>query len=696
MSPETPPPIVRQDLSLGPAEPDADGSPAWIVHDDLSGRYFRLAQVQMELLRYIDGREAAEIVAQARSDLRHDIDEADVEEMFEFLRRHNLVVPDAAQQHWLRWQRSQSKGVLAHMASTYLSFRIPLWRPDRFLSRALPWVAWLGKPVPIQSIVLLGLIGLFLALRQFDNFLSTFLYFFNLQGMIYFGLALIGVKALHELGHGFVAKAFGCRVPVMGVAFIVLWPVLYTDTSDAWRVASRSKRLRIDAAGMAVELSIAALALLVWSVVPDGPIRSVLFILATSTWLVSLAVNLNPLMRFDGYYLLVDYWRAPNLEPRSHAMARWWLREKLFGINAEPPEPYQRRFVIFAIAVWIYRFLLFLGIALLVYHLAFKLLGAILFLLEIGYFIVLPVLREMRQWIDRRSELRWNLPVFRSLLILLCALALFLVPWRSQVSIPAILQAQYQSIYAPADAQLQQIVVRSGQSVLEGETLAVFASPELSYDLSQAELRLAELQWQREALGIDRLSLDRALVTRSEVESQHRRLNSLKAESDQLVVAAAMPGMIVDVDSTLDAGAWVAEGSRLMALVNNSEIEVVAYPGENLLGVLQEGSSGYFYPAGGGRSKIQVRVEEIDYFGLRVLEQPYSASLFGGSVAVRENANGELLPVDATYRVRLVPASPLKSDRVLRGNVVLDAPVKSYADRVWRWIISGLTRESGF
>lgn len=157
-----------------------------------------------------------------------------------------------------------------------------------------------------------------------------------------------------------------------------------------------------------------------------------------------------------------------------------------------------------------------------------------------------------------------------------------------------------------------------------------------------------------------------------------------------------MPGMIVDVDSTLDAGAWVAEGSRLMALVNNSEIEVVAYPGENLLGVLQEGSSGYFYPAGGGRSKIQVRVEEIDYFGLRVLEQPYSASLFGGSVAVRENANGELLPVDATYRVRLVPASPLKSDRVLRGNVVLDAPVKSYADRVWRWIISGLTRESGF
>src|SRR5688500_3708598 len=145
-------------------------------------------------------------------------------------------------------------------------------------------------------------------------------------------------KVLHELGHAYTAHRHGCRVPAMGAAFLVLWPVLYTDTNEAWKVASRNARLQIGAAGMAAELALAACATLLWSFLPDGPLRSGVFLLSTSTWIITLAVNLSPFMRFDGYFLLSHLLNTPNLHERAFAFGRWHLREWLFGLGAPEPE----------------------------------------------------------------------------------------------------------------------------------------------------------------------------------------------------------------------------------------------------------------------------------------------------------------------------------------------------------------------
>ena len=123
------------------------------------------------------------------------------------------------------------------------------------------------------------------------------------------------------------------------------------------------------------ELAIAAFASLLWSFLPEGALRSAAFLLATTTWLLTLGVNLNPFMRFDGYFLLSDLLEVGNLQQRSFALARWWLREQLFGFAEQPPEllprSLRRGLVIYAFCTWLYRFFLFLGIALLVYMLFF-------------------------------------------------------------------------------------------------------------------------------------------------------------------------------------------------------------------------------------------------------------------------------------------------------------------------------------
>ena len=183
----------------------------------------------------------------------------------------------------------------------------------------------------------IGVVGLFLVGRQWDAFVSTFLHFFNWRGAVMYGAVLCLVKVVHELGHAYTATRFGCRVPTIGVAFMVMVPVLYSDVSDSYRLSSKRKRVAIAAAGVVAELGLAAVATVLWAFLPDGPLRSMAFVVATSSWIMSLTVNLNPLMRFDGYYLLADGLGLPNLQDRACAFGQWKLRQLLFGAGSPQP-----------------------------------------------------------------------------------------------------------------------------------------------------------------------------------------------------------------------------------------------------------------------------------------------------------------------------------------------------------------------
>ena len=125
------------------------------------------------------------------------------------------------------------------------------------------------------------------------------------------------MKILHELGHAYAARHFGARVPVIGLAFLVMFPILYTDTTDVWRIQEKRSRTLINGAGITVELCIAAISLLLWAFLPDGIFRSIAFFAATTSWAMSLFVNLNPWMRFDGYYLISDLLGVENLQKLS-------------------------------------------------------------------------------------------------------------------------------------------------------------------------------------------------------------------------------------------------------------------------------------------------------------------------------------------------------------------------------------------
>jgi len=679
------------------AEPGPHGEQAWILFDPMSAKYFRIGRVQMEILQHLESGDLETVANLASDGASLDVAAIEVQTFIEFLRKNNLVEGDAEQQKFYSRFRAAKPGWVSWLAKGYLFLRIPLVRPDAFLERTLPYVAWLGSRWVMGVLAVLGLIGLVWAVRQWDVFWATFLYFFSVQGAIVFGLALIVVKVMHELGHAFVAKAQGCRVPVIGVAFLVLWPVLYTDSTDTWKLKTRGARLKVGVAGVAVEIAVGAVALFAWSFMPDGPLRSLCFVLATTTWVASLAVNLNPLMRFDGYYLISDLLREPNLEQRAHAVARWRLRKWLFGFLDTPPEPPKTRLIVYSFSIWIYRFLLFLGIALLVYHMFFKVLGIILFAVEIVYFILAPIGREVREWHRRKQQLTWNRQTVRTIILISFVMAATFIPWKTHIEVPALMKRQHVVVYAPGAGRLEALSISPGVRVDAGQLLLRVNAPEIDFELAQARYHHQTLVWQRASLGFDPTTLSRALVIASELATQSKRLYSLEERKNRLSVMASTAGEIVDVEPDLEPDQWVGDGMPLFAIKVDGTNEAVAYFDENDVGRLREGLGGRFYTEGGGRDVADVTVAAIEPAGLRVLDELYSASLFGGGVAVRQNDRDEMIPARATYRVRFeVDQNVVSVERVIRGAIVLDVEAQSLANRIYRQVVALLIRESAF
>jgi putative peptide zinc metalloprotease protein len=437
---------LREELELLPGPVGWDGAPTWTLHDPPTGRFVRLGWMEFQLLlRWRLGTAEAMVDAVAKETTLKPA--ADHVRRLAFQLQSAKLLRPASPEALAALKQQYTAARNASWASValknYLFVRIPLVRPDRFYERNLPRIAWLFSRGFIVATVLAGLFGIILASRQWDSFVPGFPYLTTGEGIVLGILSLLLVKVLHECGHGFMSKRYGCRIRSAGVAFMVFVPMLYTDASDAWRLTDRRARLMIGAAGIMTELMIACWALLFWSFLPDGPIRSVLFFWATTTWVLTVLLNANPFMRFDGYYILSDWLDQPNLQDTSFQLARWHMRRLFLGIEA--PIPVQvgrtrRRFLIaFAYIVWIYRLLLFIGIAVLVYYMTFKALGIFLAVVEIGWFILRPIVGELREWWKARDAMSVNPTTLPSGAILVLLLVAAFVPWRSTIHADAML-----------------------------------------------------------------------------------------------------------------------------------------------------------------------------------------------------------------------------------------------------------------
>jgi len=696
-------PPLREDLRLIAGASAADGSPTWVIVDPVRGKYFQIGWSAYQILSRWSGRSAGAVLSQIHADTTCRATTQDIDDLLRFLYRNHLMreppqggyrayaaQAEAVRPQWLMW--------LVHH---YLFFQIPLVRPDRFLRATLPFVEWLFSKSVAWIIALIGLAGVYLVSRQWDVFTATFLHFFTPRGLALYALSLAIVKVFHELGHAYTATRYGCRVPTMGIAMLVMVPMLYSDTSDAWKLTSRRQRAAIGAAGMIVECALAALAIFAWNFLDDGVARSLVFTVATTSLMVGAAINLSPFMRFDGYFVLSDWLGIPNLQERAFAFGRWQLRRLLFGLDMPMPVPVaavQRRFLVcFAWGVWAYRFMLFLGIALMVYHYFFKLLGLILFAIEIGWFIVLPIVGELKTWWTLRGEIVERRRGWLSAGVLACVIALLFVPWSDRISLPAVLESTpHATIYAPAPGRIVELAVKEGRLVGVGDRLVVLESPALEKDMALTRKRIEVEQLRVQRQFVDREELAKHQVTLETLRARLSQLEGLQQQQQNLSLTAPIAGVVTDRAEALHVGQWINKQLALAYVIDPAGEELHALASETDVGYLHAGQSARFIPQGPERPSLEAQVVEIRDNDESSFTVPYLLSVYGGDVPVRQDANHRLKPETSVYRVTLhLVESPPRWNQAVRGTVLVKGPRISFAQRVWEQSARIFIRESG-
>jgi putative peptide zinc metalloprotease protein len=546
-----------------------------------------------------------------------------------------------------------------------------------------------------------GLIGLALAFQQWDIYLSTFVDTLSLQGLASYAVALVFAKVLHEMGHAFTAKHLGLRVSRMGVAIVLLFPMLYTDTGETWRLNRQADRFRVAAAGMRIEIMVAAWATLAWSFLPEGPLRGACFFLATTSWLVTLAINASPFLRFVGYYMLSNAAGIPNLHDEAGKAFRHFLRTRLFGLADPAPvidgEPPPRWVLPFGLATALYRFVLFLGIAIAVYHFFCKLLGIFLFLVEIWWFILRPIHMELKVWWRARSGIRFG-ALLRLSVILLALGAALLVPWQGRVFADGwIRAAQEFAVHAPRAATL--VDRPASGHVASGGRLALLEAPDLGLREARAAARIGTLdsrltaQPQTDASGGgagESARTTRALIAQQRVESQGAAI-----EARQLALLAPFAGEVVDVAYDAMPGTVVSRQETLARLVDRRSWTGEVFVDEDDVQRLRVGASVRVWLHGVGIERLDARIEAIDTVPVEQLPAEMLAASFGGPLPVTEEPQS-LKPRRSLYRVRCSIEQVPQMQQARLATFVIEAQPMSIADRIWRGLLTGLAMQVNF
>lgn len=695
-------PALRGDLQIKPGIRELDGSKTWTVFDPLRHLYFQIDYKNLQILkRWKNAGErtatAGEIVDQL-SWLSVSLD--DVEVLLRFVWKNALTVmpPNDDLEFYLKQIKASSGQPIKKLLHGYLFVRLPLVRPNRFLQKTEPLTRIFFTKTWWVFILLCTLVGLFLTSRQWDQFTHTFSHFFSMQGLFYYAIALIFVKCLHELGHGYAATRYGCRISTMGVALIVLFPVLFTDTTDSWKLSSRRERLIISGAGVAVEISLAAIATLMWAFLEDGPLRSTAFFIATTSWIMSLVINLNPLMRFDAYHFLSDALGVQNLQARSFALGRWRLREFLFGLQETVPEAMysrmRRGLTVFAWCTWIYRFFLFLGIALLIHSFLPKPFGSILAGIEILFFIAIPIMNELKEWWLRKTAIVTSFSSWVSASVVALLAMAFLIPWQSTIRMPAVIEsAENVPFYAPGTARVAELHVAPGDFVKAGDVMITLESTDLDNQIIAAQRRIDLVSALLNRIAADASDRDQKIVLDTELKQWQEELAGLEIEKGQLQLDAQFDGVVADLGSDLHPGRWVGENTPLGTLVSNEGSRIRGYVTASDLGRIHEGSEALFIPDVPEHDRATGVISVVETANAESLTIPELTSHYDGPIAVNQT-DDELEPLNAWYHISVaVDAGGSPLPRVVRGTLLTEGEPESLALRFWRRAVHVVLRE---
>lgn len=576
------------------------GARWYVFSDPASGRHHRFNQLAYRLVASCDGQRTVDEVwnARVKIDGEHAISQGEAIRILSQAFEANLIVadvtPDAAA---IVKRGDRSRRRRGASALNPLAFRVPLWDPDTFISHTVGYVRWMysrGAAVVFTLTALLGLLLWMINARELSAFAAAQL---PTTGMLLaLWIAYPCIKVLHELGHAFAVKAFGGDVREMGVTLLFLTPVPYVDASASTAFPEKWERAAVAAAGIMVELVIAAVALVVWLAADGGWLRDLAFAVALTAGVSTLLVNGNPLLRFDGYFVLCDLFELPNLAARSTTYWRHLAKRHLLGVRriGAPALEYGERpwLILYAPLAWVYRCLLFAFFVLVIAQfnaataLSVAAIGAVLL-------IVWPVLRALVYMVDSRELVGQRGRAVALGLALLTAVvgAVFAVPLPQVTYAPGIVWLPDDAtVRAGVEGFIEKLEARDGEPVSGGAVIAQLANDQLPVDLERVSASLKQhaveraVRYETEPMRVAVLP-DKIDQLRSEQRRLQQKNEALSVRAERSGAAALdraqdAPGRFVEQGEVF-GHVLVQDAPLVRVLVRNEDVALVRErPGE--------------------------------------------------------------------------------------------------------------------
>jgi putative peptide zinc metalloprotease protein len=695
---------LRPDLVVQPQF--YEGMTHYVVKDPLALKYFRFKIEEYYLLELFDGKQTLQEVKKA-FERKYRPQTISIEDLTRFvaqLHEAGIVHIDSGEQAKVlirRRKKNRWRKVWAFLANI-LFIKIPIIDPERLLTRMYPYFRWIFTRTFVTLSTCSMAFALCLVASQWKTFydkLPDFQSFFNWWTIMSFWVCLAGVKIIHEFGHGLTAKHFGGEVHEMGILFLVLTPALYCDVTDSWLLPNKWKRIWISAAGIYVECFLASIATFVWWYSTPGLLNSLamatMFICSVNT----IMFNANPLLRYDGYYVMADWLEIPNLRIKSTQFFAYLIQEKVLGLEI-PVQSYMPRsrrilFVTYSVASYIYRWfvtfaiLWFLSQVLKPYKLEsvsyLLATGALVPLLgmpvyQIGKFLRTP--GRMRKVKKARAA-----AYAAAAIALVCGILLIPTPLRINGTLVLKL-AKPEEVYTEVEGQLVELNVKDGDWIKKDTVIAKLSNPSKEKELEERQqdhdTAWFKAQWYRSSAEREH----RALVMQHEefATEMNVTIEKITQQLGKLTLIANRDGRVVGSPHKETVGQWIKPGKAFCEVGDPYKLEAHLIIDQSDILLLKPGNIAWIKINGRAEITIKSKVSEIAKRSSDEVPTELS-NLANGEVASKPDPKtGSAKPLTAVYEVIIPIDNPdLRLEPGLRGAAKIDGGRYTVAWWLMRW-----------
>jgi len=556
-------PKMREDL--GVVRRQVEGKVHYVVKIPDTGKYYQFGEAEVGLMRLMDGTRSPEDIARlAPHQLEVSVSPGQVGDFVARLKRLGIVERTPAEKHMMLMERVRGQRRIRsrqRAQGSILRLRFSIGDPDRMFDGVVARTAWMWSPAFVAASLGLFLVYGLVLVARWEQFWTGTTGLYLLTGIsvadlvtVYVLFLLIGV--IHELGHGLTTKWFGGEVHEIGAMMLYFSPAMFCNTNDAWTFERRSHRLWVTFAGPWIEMVLAGLAAVVWVLTePGSMVNKVAFFTVLVGGVTAVISNLNPLLPLDGYYALSDWLEIPNLRRRAFGYWGWLGKRYLAGLDVPEPKvtPRERRV-----------FLVYGGLAL-VYSVLIAVVSLLWLILVIGRFMgpwiwvltaimAVGVIRQLSGRVAtmvRTASVSWRTgSSLRRLAIgsggmAALVILLFIIPWtfraRGEFTVTAVPRVL---VRAEEPGILDQLAVTEGDTVTEGQSLAVLWSPALRVEISRARAVVRRLVLEEAASGArgDYASAASAAAVLTEAQKE---LDVLGRRLERLHLRAPTAGVVI-------------------------------------------------------------------------------------------------------------------------------------------------------